>query len=188
MKLKVITPPSEEPLSLAEAKQYLKVDGNDEDSTLPGLIKQAREYCEDYQNKKYVTQTLEAYLDSFPDGDIEFRDCSPVQLITNITHTDVNNVDSVVNTTDYILDNVAFVNKVCLNYGKAWPSATLKPVNGVKIRFVAGYGNAAAVPETIKQAMILHMKILHDAMFPDDQKLYEKRRDSLLGLRRVIPV
>jgi uncharacterized phiE125 gp8 family phage protein len=188
MKLKMIIPPTEEPLSLAEAKIHLKVDGSDEDLTLPGLIKQAREYCEGYQNKRYITQTLEAYLDNFPCGNIEFRECSPVQSITSITYTDKDGKDTIFDSANYSLDNVAFVNEVYLNYGKNWPSITLKPINGVKIRFIAGYGNAASVPETVKHAMILHMKVLHAAMFPEDQKLYEKRRDSLLGQRRVVPV
>lgn len=188
MKLKTITMPAEEPISMTEAKLHLKIDGSDEDFTLPGLIKQAREYCEDFQNKKYITQTLEAYLDSFPNGSIEFRNCSPVQSITSIIYADSKGTDITFDSSNYGLDNVAFVNSIYLNHGKSWPSVVLKPVNGIKIRFIAGYGNAAAVPETIKQAMILHMKILHNAMLPADQEMYEKRRDSLLGMRRVVPV
>lgn len=188
MKLKVITPPAAEPLSLTEAKNHLRVDGTNDDALITSLIKQAREYCEDYQGKKYITQTLEAYLDEFPDNSIEFRDCSPVQSVESIKYTDYLGVEYTFDAANYSLDNVSFVNKIDLAYGKTWPTTTLKPTNGIKIRFVAGYGDALAVPETVKWAMVLHMRILYDDYRPDERQKLEQARDALLGMRRVVPV
>lgn len=187
MKLKTITPPSTEPLTLIEAKQYLKA-AEEDDITILSLIKQAREYCEDYQSKKYIAQTLEAYLDQFPCGSIEFRDCSPVQSITSIKYISCDGEENTFDDTNYSLDDVSFVNKIDLAYEKTWPSITLKQTNGIKIQFVAGYGNAEDVPESIKWAMVLHMKVLYDDYKPDERARLEKARDSLLGMRRVIPV
>lgn len=190
MGLKVIIPPATEPLTLSEAKQHLRIDGTDDDALITSLIKQAREWCEDYQGKKYITQTLELVLDTFPDGDyIEFCNCSPVQSITSIKYTDSEGIESTVAATDYILDNDSFVNKVNLAYGKSWPTATLQPVNAVRIRFVAGYGDAATVvPESVKWAMVLHMRVLYDDYKPDERERLERARDALLGMNRVVPV
>ena len=192
MKIKIILPPEKEPLTLEETKKHLKIDSNINDDILPSLIKQAREWCEWQQGKKYVTQTLEGYLDFFPNGSIEFIDCSPVQSVTCIKYIGADDKEYTVDSSYYELDNVSFVNKIDLKYGKVWPSTKLKTSNGVIIRFVAGYepdgeNLTANIPETVKQAMILQMKLLFEAFNADEQKRIERARDILLGIDRVIP-
>jgi uncharacterized phiE125 gp8 family phage protein len=185
MGLRVITPPSEEPVTLADAQQiYLHTDED-----VSGFITAAREYCEGYQNKKYITQTLELVLDRFPCGrEIEFRDCSPIQSVASIKYTDSEGTEHTMPDTDYIVDPDSFVARVVLGYNKSWPSVTLKPAGGVVIRFVAGYGDASKVPETVKQAMGLHMQWLHDSLAPDQAARVERARDALLGMGRMVPV
>jgi uncharacterized phiE125 gp8 family phage protein len=183
--LRVITPPAVEPVSLADAQQvYLHTDED-----VSALITAAREYCEGYQNKKYITQTLELVLDRFPCGrEIEFHDCSPIQSVTSIKYTDSEGTEHTMPDSDYIVDPDSFVARVVLGYNKSWPTVTLKPVGGVVIRFVAGYGDTGAVPETVKQAMGLHMQWLHDSLTPDQAARIAKARDALLGMRRMVPV
>lgn len=183
LRLKIITPPATEPITLAEAKNHLRISGADDDTLIARLITHTREWCEDYQGKKYITQTLEAYLDEFPYGSIEFRDCSPVQSVTSIIYTDKDGLVTTLDVVNYSLDNVSFVNKIDLNYNKTWPAVTLKSTNGIVIRFVAG---AATVPETVKWAMVLQMKLLYDDYRPDERAGLERARDALLGMNRVM--
>ncbi len=183
----MINPPTTEPLSLEEAKSKLKAE-EEEDSTINSLIVQAREWCEDYQGKKYITQTLEAYLDEFPTSDIEFTFCSPIQVIESIKYIDAEGSENTVEPNSYILDDVSFVNKIVLAKNKKWPTVALQTVNGVKIRFVAGYGDIDTVPETVKWAMILHMKTLYEDYKPEERKKIEEARNNLLGMKRVVPV
>jgi uncharacterized phiE125 gp8 family phage protein len=132
---------------------------------------------------------LELILDQFPNRNyIEFKSCSPVQSIINIKITDKDGAVTTMAASDYILDNDSFVNRIVLGYGIKWPAVTLQPVNGIRIQFVAGYGNATVVPETVKQAMVLHMRLMFDSYKPEERKALEKTRDNLLGLRRVMPV
>lgn len=188
MGLKVITPPTTEPMTLTEAKQYLRVDGTTDDALITSLVKQAREWCEDYQGKKYITQTLELVLDSFPYGDIEFKACSPVQSVASIKYTDKDGVEATIAATEYLLDNDSFVNRIVLGYNKYWPLVNLQSINAIRIRFVAGYGIASTVPESVKWAMVLHMRLLFDDYKPEDREKMERARDSILGMNRVIPV
>lgn len=187
MKTKVIIPPTEEPISLEDVKQYLRISGNDDDILVASLIRQAREWCEDFQGRKFVTQTLEGVLDKFPSV-VEFSDCSPVQSILSIKYIDSANIEHIINPENYLLDNDSFVNRVVPAYGKAWPSTTLQPINGVRIRFIAGYGDAAVVPESVKWAMVIHMRLLNDDYKPEERSKLEQARSSLLGMRRVIRV
>jgi len=190
MALKIIIPPAVEPITLDEAKQHLRVTGNDDDIILISMIKQAREFCENFQNKKYITQTLEMVLDSFPNNNyICFESCSPVQGVGNIKYYDTNGQEYIFDAGNYIVDTDSFVNRIVLGYCKLWPTIALQTVNAVRIRFTAGFGDKPEnVPETVKWAMILHMRLLYDDYKPDERTKIEEARNSLLSMNRVIPV
>lgn len=190
MAIKIITPPVLEPISVDEAKQHLRIIDSEDDIIITSLIKQAREFCEDFQNKKYITQTLELVLDSFPeDNYISFDSCSPIQNVESIKYYDTAGQEYIFESSNYIVDMDSFVNRIVLGYCKLWPLIPLQPANAVRIRFSAGFGDTAeAVPETVKWAMILHMKILYDDYKPDECSKLEEARNALLGMKRVIPI
>lgn len=56
---KVITPVSVEPISLTDAKSYLRVDFPDEDVVIAPLITRAREYAEQITGRALATQTIQ---------------------------------------------------------------------------------------------------------------------------------
>ncbi len=188
-KVIVITPPATEPLTLEEAKLYGRIDFDDTDYDVASIIRHAREYCEEYQRKKYITQTLEMVLDSFPSVDyVEFTTCSPVQSITSVKYYGADGTEYTIDSNDYDVDTDSFVNKMYLKYGKRWPTITLQPYNGVRIRFVAGYGAASYVPESVKRAMVAHMKLQYDDLSDADSRRLERMRDVFLGMKRVMPI
>jgi len=190
MAIKIINPPSVEPITLEEAKHHLRIDGNDDDLLIQSLIKQAREWCEYYQNRKYITQTLELVLDTFPNGNaIVFNSCSPVQKVESIKYYDENRQEFLFDESSYIADLDGFVNRLVLNRGKHWPVVELQSVNAVRVRVVAGYGDGGdKVPEAIKWAIILQMKLLYDDYRPEEKTKLEEARNALLSMNRVIPV
>jgi phage conserved hypothetical protein, phiE125 gp8 family len=190
MAIKIITPPSIEPITLEEAKLHLRVDGIEDDLLITSLIKQAREWCENYQNRKYIIQTLELVIDSFPRGNaIVFYNCSPVQKVESIKYYDAARQEYLFDESNYIADLDGFVNRVVLNSGRHWPIVELQSVNAVRTRVVAGYGDTAdKVPEAIKWAMILQMKLLYDDYRPEEKTKLEEARNALLYMNRVVPV
>ncbi len=50
----LITDAASEPLTTAEAKLHLRVDGSTEDTYIDNLIKAARIYCEKYTNRSFI--------------------------------------------------------------------------------------------------------------------------------------
>jgi len=190
MAIKVITPPVIEPISIEEAKMHLRITDNDSDLIIESMIRQAREFCENFQNRKYITQTLEMVLDSFPNERcIPFRNCSPIQSVESVKYYNTNSQEYEFSSTNYIVDTDSFVNRIVLGYCKQWPLEQLQPGNGLRIRFIAGYGdNSMDVPETIRWAIILHIKLLFDDYKPDERTKLEEVRNSLLSMNRVIPV
>jgi uncharacterized phiE125 gp8 family phage protein len=64
----VVTPPSTEPVSLGDLKLFCRVDSSNtvEDSLITALGKAAREYCETFTRRAFITTVFRQSLDCFP--------------------------------------------------------------------------------------------------------------------------
>ena len=146
--LRVVTGPTAEPVSLAEARAHCRVDTANEDAVLVGLILAARQYAEEITGRAFLTQTLELTLDCFPAWKIELPR-SPVASITSITYLDTAGASDTV--TSYVLDGRSRPPRLTPAYGESWPDVRAT-AGCVAIRFVAGESDA---PEPIRQAILL---------------------------------
>lgn len=154
MRVRVLTPPATEPLTLAEAKLHLRVDGTDEDDYITALIVAARESAQHELGRALITQTLRLTLDAFPaDGGIELL-MPPVQSITQVQYVDAAGATQTLLGSAYSLDAVSQPSWLLPAYGTTWP-ATREQANAVWVDYVAGYGAAGAVPQPVKQWMLL---------------------------------
>lgn len=191
MALKKITPPAIEPVSLAEAKSHLRVDGTDEDDLITGWITTAREYAEGYQNRTYITQTWELWLDCWPRGDYIRIPRPPLQVVASVKYYGTDGTEYTMDPGDYIVDAVSEPGRVALGYGKTWPATTLRPVNGIVARYTAGYGDGAEdVPKMVKQAILLmvgHWYRNREAAGKVEGEIAFAVH-ALLGMDRVVPV
>lgn len=70
MRTKLITPPTEEPLALAVAKQYLRVTHSLEDALITQQILSARRICEEASRRSFITQTRSMTF-AIPRADVE---------------------------------------------------------------------------------------------------------------------
>jgi uncharacterized phiE125 gp8 family phage protein len=153
MALKLKTAPEEEPVTLEEAKAHLRVDTEDDDELIEALIKAARETCETFQNRVYITQVWELWLDAWPEQIWIKLPLPPLQEDVEVKYYDVNDLSETFD--DFLIDMKSEPGYIVLNTGASWPSTTLRPANGVCVTFAAGYGDAEDVPQKIKQAMLL---------------------------------
>lgn len=154
MTLKLITPPSEEPITLAEAKAQCRIDSDEtaDDAFLQALIKAAREMAEHQTGRAFVTQTLELVLDGFHAAFVLRR--PPTIAIESVKFLDSTGVQQTLNPVDTLLDNDSEPGYLVPAYGKTWPDSYPVP-NAVRVRYTAGYGDRTKVPESIKQWMLL---------------------------------
>lgn len=188
--LKLITAPATEPVSLAEVKSQLRIDSITEDTYLGTLIAAAREYCEMFQNRAYITQTWELTLDGWP--------CFPIKLpmpqlisVTSIKYFDTANVEATWAASNYFEDTDSEPGRIGLGYNIVLPTITLRPINAVKIRYVAGYGAASAVSLRTKQAILMligHLYENRETVSPVDLKEIPFAVSSLLWLDRIVPI
>jgi uncharacterized phiE125 gp8 family phage protein len=161
----IVTAPAEEPLQLAEVKAHLRVSVADEDALIQRLIVAVRRKVEADCGLALVTQTLDATYDRWPcDGTIRLPR-GPVASVTSVKYVSAVGVLSTLPGAQYETDLTGAPARIRPAYGYTWPTI-LPTLGAVVVRFVAGYGDRAAVPADIKAAML--MMIGH---------LYEHRED-----------
>ena len=167
MALSLITAPSEEPITVAEAKASppLRVAVATDDTDIGTLITTARKLAETYSLHALVTQTWELVLDGFPTGGIVVP-MPPLQSVTSIKYIDTDGTQQTLDPLEYSVDDDSIPGLIVPAYGETWPS-TRDEVNAVRVRFVAGFGAAAAVPEDIKS----WIKIMVGTMYDNPQAL-----------------
>lgn len=153
MALEVTSAPATEPVSLTEAKAWLKVTDTSEDDLIALLIKAWRNQCERKTKRSFITQTLALYLDEFPSSDEIELLRPPVQSVTSVTYVDINGGTQTFSSGSYTLDKKSLIPKIVLDSDAYWPATSDVP-NAVTVTYVAGYGAASAVPEDIKAAIL----------------------------------
>jgi uncharacterized phiE125 gp8 family phage protein len=158
MSLKITSQPASEPVTLAEVKLHLRLESDytTEDDALDRYIQAAREYCEGFQRRAYISTTYEMYLDSFPAGDAIKIPVNPLISVTSVNYYDTDDTEATMSSDDYLVETDNYESQISLKYGKNWPSTTLRPHRGVIVTFVAGYGaDATYTPESVKQSVLL---------------------------------
>lgn len=166
----VITPSATEPVTLAEAKTHLRVDHSDDDAYITRLIQYAREQCEIGARRSFITQTLELRLDGWPVTNAIELPRPPLASVTSITWTDSAGAVQTVAAGDYIVYAQVDPGRLLLKPTAQWPSGELQVGPSIAVRFVAGYGTAAAVPASYRQAILLLCG-----------HLYENREATVVG-------
>lgn len=140
----LVTPPTAEAVTLAEAKLHLRVDSEDEDSFIDAIILAAVDHMDGFTGilgRCLMPQTWSQEFDTAC-GDLVLR-LGPVQSVSSVTDA----------FTGYRLLKDGRGHFLRLNDGAAWPSGP------VVVEYVAG---ADVVPASLKAALLLHIGTLYE--------------------------
>jgi len=161
MSLTLITDPSTEPVTLAQAKAHCRVDGTADDTLITALIVAAREACEHKIGRPLITQTWERTLEYFAGGAVLLGKFKPLSIIS-VYYLDDSGADTLLDPLAYTLDADTEPGYLLPAYGTTWPSARAT-ANSVRVRFTAGYGPSAAdVPTAIKQWILIAVGTMYE--------------------------
>ena len=126
-----------EPISLAQAKNHLRVDGGDEDELISSLITAARMMVEAHTDRALLDQIWIFHFKPKA-GFCEL----PLQPISNILSVEADG--QTLASSDYQIEERGEAMAVRLDKGE-----------NAKIEFVAGYGNqSSSVPKPLLQAIL----------------------------------
>ncbi len=187
MQLKI--PPASEPVTLTEVKDYLRILDANDDALLTGVITAVRQAAEEFTRRAFVTQTWTAWFDraelweksvgdwTFPaPGRETFSEKRvleiprpPLQSINLINTYDTANSATLFPASDYRTEGASAPGRLVLNENVHWP-ANLRETQAVEAECVLGYGAASSVPQSIKQALLIWVKLL----VANKSRLYEE--------------
>ena len=146
----LLEPPELEPLTLDEAKAYLRVEHSDEDEAIAALIAAARLHVEAQTRRALITQTWRLSLDAWPEsGRIAVRP-APLQSLVAARVYDGANVAQALDTQAFVADT-ADSSLIFAPWSVTQPE---RAASGIALDVVCGYGDTAlAVPEALRQAI-----------------------------------
>jgi uncharacterized phiE125 gp8 family phage protein len=152
-----ITAPGSEPVTLAEAKAHSRIDTSADDTIITSQLLAAREYIEALIKAPLIQRSYRLRLDCFPSGNTLMLPGYPVVSVTAIRYIDNTGTQQTMSSGLYSLNADQSPCRVALNRSSlAWPSVYVSEgLWAVEVEYVAGYANAAAVPQALKQAMLL---------------------------------
>jgi uncharacterized phiE125 gp8 family phage protein len=175
--LTLVSGPTAEPITLAEARKQCRIDHAIDDGVLAGLILDAREWAQGYTRRNFIAQTWDYSLNTFPLV-IELP-IGPVTSITSISYYDTNN--ALQTFANYDANLKVAVPLICPADGYEWPD-TYSRYNAVTVRFVTGYAENHPDLFTIRAAMLLHVEAHYDREKDNMASLLstaEKKLDTL---------
>lgn len=160
--LSTITAPTDEPVTLQEAKDALRIESSDEDVRIWNIIRSARQFAEDYTNLRIMTQVVELSLDAWPSTVIDLE-VWPIQSVDSVKYYDTASPSAqqtlVVNT-DYYADITTVKGRIGTITG--WPSTAVK-FNPITIRMTVGYADQDSVPDQIKEGIKAYCAYIYDS-------------------------
>ena len=147
--------PATEPVTLAELKEHLRIDGTDQDSELTILLQAARENVEHQQKRQLITATWALTMDAFPAGPI-ILPVPPLISVTSISYEDLAGDTQTWGASNYQVEITNERGSVTVEPNVTYPDTESGRRNAVTVTFTAGYGTSNSdVPETTRLAIMM---------------------------------
>lgn len=145
--------PAVDPVSTAEAKAWLRVDYDHEDTLIAALIKSAITSAELFTGRSIMSQSYRLNMDAFPE--VIQLPKAPLVSVTNVKYIDEAGTLQTLSDSLYEVDAASYPARIVPAYSQSWPTHRLT-INSVRVEFVAGYGETADdVPQAIKDAILV---------------------------------
>jgi hypothetical protein len=190
LSFQLTTPPAAEPVSLALAKQQLRVDFPDDDALISAFITAARQWAEVYTRRAFFKQSFLLSLDSFPLFMSDNGTIPPAQMrgwpyysaywdplcirlprptcisVDSIKFRDVSNAIQTLDPATYSLDTVSEPARIVPMPSLTWPTTQVYLPGSVQVAYTTGsYGDGLETdtcPQTIVAAILLMVGHLYE--------------------------
>ncbi len=172
-------PPNTEPVALADAKAWCRVDTTADDALISSLITRARSFCEGFVGRQFMPATYNAIWDRFPmlpnsqyapgnpnaitppvnnmwplnPSAWSLRlPMPPVTAVNSIKYLNTQSVLTTMEPATYTSDLNAFPARIVPTVGSYWPMTSFAP-SAVQVSYAAGDGNPPA--EAVQAILML---------------------------------
>lgn len=148
--------PASEPLTQAEAKNHIKVDGSDDSDAIDRLISTSRTLVEEITGTKLVSQTVVMRCSEW--CDLVDLPLAPIISVSSVTYLDSAGTSQTLSTDVYESVLHGLEPHIRLKINQSWP-AIRDASDAITVTAVAGY---ASLPAPVKSAMLLTISALYD--------------------------
>jgi uncharacterized phiE125 gp8 family phage protein len=154
----LLSGPATEPITLAAAKQFIRVEHDDDDDVISALIAGARVHVEAQTRRALITQSWRLTRDVWPDiGCLPVLPV-PVRTLDAVRIYKSDGTTLPLDLAGFALDKAAAPAR--LAFTQIAPPAPQRPIAGIEIDVTCGYGDAGTdVPEALRQA--IRMLVAH---------------------------
>jgi uncharacterized phiE125 gp8 family phage protein len=155
----IVTPPASLPVTLDEAKDYLRVLHSDEDTLILALVTAAVAHVDGWSGilgRCLISQTWRQDYDGFPDDGVMRLPFPDVGTVA-VAYTDEAGASQTLAASEYDVASDAIGPRVLIADGGTWPATAATPD---AVRITADYG-FETVPEDLKYAILLHVGALY---------------------------
>ncbi|HTV69323.1 MAG TPA: head-tail connector protein [Rhizobiaceae bacterium] len=167
-------------VTLAEVRQMLHVDHQDDDHLLQSLIDAAHSHLDGYSGilgRALITQTWQQDFKDFTCEPLRLP-LKPIQEVSTVTYYDGSNDEQELDDTVWQLLTDASGSYLALQADQSWPGVYGRS-DAVRVTYVAGYGDAASdVPAALHTAIILYVQMHYD---PESRASLKPAFDALVG-------
>lgn len=175
--MRVIATTGTEPITLAEAKMHLRVDGAHEDDLILHYIKAARSHCERFTGLSFVAQTIE-YQTDLPGIDVggasaEQRFVLPLSPAVTITGFKDGDGDALT-AADFNWSTAAVPTVISTSLREAMP---------VTVTYTTG---AAMLTPDVKTAILMMLHQLYESRGSVDDEAVQRVEEAYLRPHRVL--
>jgi len=172
-----VTAPTEQPVTVADAKRHLRVEHSDDDLLIQRLIETAVAFVDvkGALGKAMITQTWAEWFAPNPSEII--LSLGPVQSVSSISYYDTDNALQTATLSNFYVLGPSTRTVIKPKSGYTWPT-TFTRDDAIKVQYVIGYGDSFTdVPSNVRHAIL--MLVSH---------YYENRENELIGtISKTIP-
>lgn len=157
--------PLVEPVSVADAKAHLRVDGDEDNLYIASLISAAREWVESYLDRTLIHTQWTLRLETLGE-EIELprppMATAAAHTAVAVTYTLESGETATLSTQTYRVDRNSTPGEITPVYGQTWPAHRIDD-NSVSVTWWAGYGPSGTdVPAAIRHAMLMLVAFWYD--------------------------
>lgn len=171
-----------EPITVAEAKQWLNIDYDDQDTVIASIIKAARLKIEKRCGISIALKQYEIKAASFEGIALQNP---PIVSVDAVKYLDTDGVEQTVPPSDYVLMDDAYAPYLFPVVN--WPSTAQRP-DAVRVTYTSGIDIEDSPPDEVPDDLLQAMRLEIGAMFENrEQELLVPTRQELMLLGNGVP-
>ena len=177
--LTITTEPTQEPVTLQEVKEYLRIEDNTDERLLRPFIETARRFAEEHMGRTLMQTTYTMFVDAYDEmadplwegvktgpylnyyKNYVILPRPPVTSVTSVSTFDDSDTETTMASSKYYVDSAREPARVVLRQGETFPTA-LRVANAIKVVYVAGYSSQYSIPEPIRMGILQHIAYMYE--------------------------